>query len=161
MIYQGSKRYPVTELVFHCAATPKTWFAGMRTSQKVAEIRRWHVQDNRWKDIGYHNVIDYDGTIAQGRKYEVIGAGVLGHNSGVIHACLIGGKDSKSTDMFNRHYTRAQNSSMLSLIRALNRLTPIKIIKGHNDYDKGKACPGFSVAEWLRDNGGLAKILAS
>jgi hypothetical protein len=30
-------------------------------SAKLAEIRRWHMQDRSWRNIGYHWLIDFDG----------------------------------------------------------------------------------------------------
>ena len=44
MIYQGSGRTPVTEVIIHCAATrPTGWFADLPFDEQVKEIRRWHV----------------------------------------------------------------------------------------------------------------------
>ncbi len=44
----------ITEIIVHCTATRADWWAGKRTSDKVREIKRWHVQDRGWSDIGYH-----------------------------------------------------------------------------------------------------------
>lgn len=54
MNYQGSKRHPVREIIVHCFATRAEWLNGNRTLENVAEIRRWHVEDNGWSDIGFH-----------------------------------------------------------------------------------------------------------
>ena len=67
MIYQGTARYPVIEIILHCADTRPDWMAGQSLADKVAEIRRWHVQQRGWRDIGYHWVIDRDGAVAPGR----------------------------------------------------------------------------------------------
>lgn len=52
MIYQGTARYPVTEIILHCADTRPDWMAGRPLLEKVAEIRRWHVEQRGWRDIG-------------------------------------------------------------------------------------------------------------
>jgi hypothetical protein len=65
--------------------------AGKPTSEKVAEVRRWHVQDRGWKDIGYHFLIDRDGTVAKGRPVEQVGAHTMDHNVGSIGISLFGG----------------------------------------------------------------------
>ena len=44
MIHQGTARYPVTEIILHCADTRPEWMTGHSLAEKVAKIRRWHVQ---------------------------------------------------------------------------------------------------------------------
>jgi hypothetical protein len=46
--------------------TRPEWMAGRPTSEKFAEIRRWHVEQRGWRDIGYHWVVDRDGATAPG-----------------------------------------------------------------------------------------------
>lgn len=147
-IRQGAAGYVVTEVVVHCSATGASWYEGRKSSEKVAEIRRWHVQDRKWRDIGYHFVIDRDGTVLPGRRETEIGAGVEGHNRGVIHICLIGGAGSAATDAFERHFTAAQASSLRKVLTSIHLRTPVKRISGHNEH-AAKACPGFSVPKWL------------
>ncbi|MDO5641705.1 MAG: N-acetylmuramoyl-L-alanine amidase, partial [Paracoccus sp. (in: a-proteobacteria)] len=123
MIWQGSARYPVTEIVIHCAATRPGWMVGQSLASKVAEIRRWHMRDRGWKDIGYHGVIDRDGAYARGRDYSVIGAHVVGHNTGTIGLCLLGGHGSAATDSFADHYTPAQDAALRRIIAEISGLT--------------------------------------
>ena len=149
MIYQGSKRYPVHDIVLHCADTKPDWMEDARTSQKVAEIKRWHIEDRGWKDIGYHWIVDRDGTAQAGRRETVIGAGVMGFNRGVIHICLIGGNGGNEKDRFSKHFTHAQDLALTRLIASIKSRTEIKRITGHNDH-AAKACPCFNVAEYLR-----------
>jgi len=147
-IRQGSAGYLVEEVVVHCSATPASWYAGKTATEKVAEIRRWHVQDRGWRDIGYHYVIDRDGIVLPGRRENEIGAGVEGHNRGVIHICLIGGAGSSATDAFERHFTQQQAAAMRKVLASIRLRTPIRRISGHNEF-AAKACPGFNVGKWL------------
>jgi len=149
MIKQGSAQYAVNEIVVHCSATQASWMKTARTSAKVAEIRRWHIEDRGWRDIGYHYVIDRDGTVARGRSETVIGAGVEGHNRGVIHICLIGGHGSNANDRFEAHFTHEQEIALMKLIDDITRRTDIQRISGHNEH-AAKACPGFSVTAFLQ-----------
>ena len=148
MIYQGGAKYPVREIVVHCTATRPEWMAAGSLVQKFTEIRRWHVKDRGWSDIGYHHVIDRDGATMPGRAETVIGAGVEGHNAGVIHISLIGGAESAATDPFARNFTAAQDATLRRLIAEISARTGITKITGHNDW-AAKACPGFDVATWL------------
>lgn len=160
MIYQGLKGYPVNEIVVHCSATRLSWMGNNRTSEKVAEIRRWHTEDRGWNDIGYHLIIDRDGTVAKGRPFTVIGAGVEGHNRGVIHICLIGGWGSSVTSRFAANYSRAQGISLAAEIQALASQLKKPLVRGHNDYSNTKACPGFQVHEWLAEWPSIHSLIA-
>jgi len=145
---------PINEIIAHCTATRADWWAGKRTSEKVAEIKRWHItpkaQGGRgWKDIGYHYLIDRDGTVAKGRPIEQVGAHVSGHNTGTIGISLFGGHGSAETDMFHDHFTNAQEAALHKLIADLRKRFGIIKISGHNQY-AAKACPGFNVPDWFR-----------
>lgn len=140
---------PITEIIVHCTATAPDWWTGKSTSAKVAEIRRWHVEDRKWRDIGYHFLIDRDGTVATGRALDQVGAHVAGHNTGTIGISLFGGHGSNERDQFRRHFTPAQDAALRKLIADLRERFPaIMKVTGHNQY-AAKACPGFSVPEWL------------
>lgn len=99
--------------------------------------------------LAYHWIIGRDGRVLPGRPETVIGAGVEGHNAGVIHCCLIGGHGSAATDTFARHFTPAQDAAARHLIAGICLRTQINRITGHNDY-AAKACPGFTVSKWLK-----------
>lgn len=148
MIFQGSARYLVDEIVIHCAATHPDWMRGQPLTAKRKEIDRWHREERGWRKIGYHHLIDRDGAILPGRAETEIGAGVEGHNRGVIHICLIGGAGSAATDPFERNFTAAQDRALHGLIDAIRAETAITRITGHNDH-AAKACPGFVVRTWI------------
>lgn len=152
MIYQGNARYPVTELAVHCSATRPTWMEGSRTSEKRAEIDRWHREDRGWRKIGYHYVIDRDGTVLPGRLETEIGAGIVNHNRGVIHVCLFGGHGSDAGDRFEDHFTAAQDKALVRLIRDIDKRAGLQRILGHNEY-AATACPGFHVPSWAAARG--------
>lgn len=144
MIHQGKARYPVTEIILHCADTRPDWMAGRPIAEKVAEIRRWHVEKRGWRDIGYHWVVDRDGAVAPGRPETAIGAHVEGHNRGTIGICLLGGYGALADDKFERNFTQAQASGVSRLISEIERRASIARLSGHNDY-AAKSCPGFQV----------------
>lgn len=51
----------IDEIIVHCSATPE----GRDVS--MADIRRWHVEERGWSDVGYHFVVTLDGTVHIGR----------------------------------------------------------------------------------------------
>lgn len=139
----------IDEIIIHCTATRPDFMEGQSTAAKVAEIKRWHVEGNGWNDIGYHFLIDRDGTVAKGRPVEITGAHVSGHNTGTIGISLFGGHGSAETDAFSKNFTEAQEQALLDLLAELGNKYGIERITGHNQY-AAKACPGFYVPDWLK-----------
>ena len=43
-----------------------------------------------WADVGYHYLVDKDGTIYEGRNIAIRGAHTQGHNTGSAGVCLLG-----------------------------------------------------------------------
>ena len=131
-------------IIIHCTATPE----GKHFD--VATIRRWHVKDRGWKDIGYHYVIYLDGSVHEGRPVEQVGAHTSGHNADSIGIVYVGGCDAKmkAKDTLNE----AQETAMVNLIKALREQHGELSLHGHNEY-AANACPSFKVKDkfsWLK-----------
>lgn len=137
----------ITEIFIHCSATQPGWLAGQGVTRKREEIRAWHLQRG-FNDIGYHHLIDRDGTHATGREEDVTGAHVKGHNANSIGVCLIGGFGSDASDHFSDHYTPQQRETLDKVLAALKARYPDAVIRGHNEV-AAKACPGFNVRQYL------------
>ena len=143
-------------IIIHCTATHANWWEGKSTEEKIAEIRRWHVDGNGWSDIGYAELYDRDGTMGTGRDldgdgdpFNDIGAHTKGWNSKSIGICLFGGAGSTANDEFSDHFTPEQDAVLRRRIAYLRERFPsIKWVKGHNEF-ANKACPGFNVSRWL------------
>lgn len=146
----------VDEIILHCSATRPGWMQGQGIGAKVAEIRRWHVEDNGWKDIGYHFLIDVDGEVMAGRPLGQTGAHVVGKNQRTIGICLIGGHGSAASDAFEDHFSADQRETVNLLCLTLGAiLSRPLLLRGHNNY-AAKACPGFKVSQ---EFGALADAL--
>lgn len=140
----------ITRIIIHCSDTRPNWWNGHDVDAKANEIRRWHVEERGWNDIGYHFVCDRDGTEAVGRDISVIGAHARGHNRDSIGICLIGGHGCSANDTFKDHFTAAQARWLWDKIEQLRADHPtITGVCGHNALDAGKACPGFRVKKWM------------
>lgn len=147
---------PLNEIIIHCTATKADWATNKTSKEKVNEVRRWH-KDKGWSDIGYHFLIDRDGTVIEGRPLDKVGAHVKGHNTGTIGISLFGGHGASADDNFYDNFTEDQERSLKKLISDLQDNHPsITKITGHNQWAP-KACPGFSVPAWLE---GVRKIEA-
>lgn len=139
---------PITGIIVHCTATRPNWMHNAKTSDKVAEVRRWHMRDRGWSDIGYHFLIDRDGTVANGRPLGKVGAHTVGHNVGTIGISLFGGWDSAATDEFSENFTPQQDAALRGLIAELRAKYGNLALAGHNNF-ASKACPGFNVGKWF------------
>lgn len=127
----------IDSIIIHCSDTP----AGRDVPTE--EIKRWHVEERGWSDIGYHYVIELDGTVKEGRPISRSGAHASGYNANSIGVCYVGGKggDTRRPE---------QNAALVKLIFELKVKYGIanEDIKGHNEVSS-KACPNFSVRDWI------------
>ena len=126
----------IDKIILHCAATKEGH------DIKTETIKSWHVKGNGWSDIGYHFVIELDGTVKKGRPMHRSGAHTKGHNTGSIGVCYVGGIDIEKKPKDTR--TEAQRTAMDELINELLTEYPNATIHGHNEFS-AKACPSFDV----------------
>lgn len=134
----------INEIILHCSATPEG------RDIKAKDIRKWHVENNHWSDIGYNYIIDLDGTIENGRPIDKIPAHCTGHNKNSIGICYIGGLDKNGKGKDTR--TQAQKDALLDLVFLLLQdyhLT-IKDVHTHSEYAT-KQCPCFSIEQFRRE----------
>ena len=125
----------IDKIVVHCSATPE----GKHFD--VEDIRDWHVNGNGWRDVGYHFVVLLDGQIQIGRRLDIAGAHVKGHNKDSIGVCYIGGMNEAMTEPKDTR-TDEQRDSLEVLLATLVRMFPGADIYGHRDFSN-KACPSF------------------
>jgi len=131
----------IKHIVIHCSYTPEG------RDVKTAEIKRWHTEERGWSDIGYHCVIELDGSVHEGRPDEKIGAGVKGHNKNAIHICYVGGMD-KSGKKSKDTRTKAQKESLEFMLKYYKNLYPKALVLGHRDFSGVKKdCPSFNALD--------------
>ena len=123
----------ITKIIVHCADTPEG------RDDKAADIRRWH-KARGFNDIGYHYVVDLDGTIEPGRDVTIAGAHTTGHNADSIGVCYIGGADTDMKPKDTR--TEEQKTALRILLNYLVQKYPGAKIYGHRDF-ANKSCPSF------------------
>jgi len=125
----------IDKIIIHCSATPK----GKNFSAET--IRKWHVEERGWSDIGYHYIVSIDGSLEYGRPVGLLGAHTRGHNRNSIGICYIGGMD---VDMKEWEDTRTdeQKESIIDLIKIIKKFHPGAKVFGHRDFST-KSCPSF------------------
>lgn len=163
----------ISKIVVHCSATLNGKSLRTATYTTAQTIDSWHAKRGfkrqAWrvnqfnphlKHLGYHFVIDVDGTVETGRAEGEVGAHVKGHNVGSIGICLVGGimADGKN----HGEYTEKQWQALHRLLRKLEAKYPEADICGHRDLSPDlngdgridrsewlKDCPCFDVWSWL------------
>jgi|TARA_R110000803_G_C11964105_1_gene319043 N-acetylmuramoyl-L-alanine amidase len=131
----------INKIIIHCSATREGQHIDVDT------IRRWHVDERGWSDVGYHFIIYLDGQVVNGRPIERSGAHTKGHNRNSIGICYIGGVDNDLKPKDTR--TEAQKLSFIKLITDLKCQYPDSVIHSHNDF-ANKACPSFDATTEYR-----------
>lgn len=129
----------IREIIVHCSATPEG------RDYSVATLTAWHRQRG-FLTVGYHYVIDLQGTVHIGRPLAMAGAHCRGHNARSIGVCYIGGvaRDGR-TPKDTR--TEAQKKSLARLLRELHARYPASRLHGHREF-ANKACPSFDCHEY-------------
>ncbi len=143
------RRTDIDAIVVHCSAT--------REGQdiKASDIDKQH-KERGFEMIGYHFVVDLDGTIEKGRPLTMNGAhcntkGLSGkpYNSHSIGICYIGGLDKNGKAKDTR--TAKQKVALHNLINSLIMQFPIKEVIGHRDASPDKNGDGkISKNEWIK-----------
>jgi len=127
----------IRHLVVHCSDTPDDDALGVR------DIHAMHLGFG-WHGIGYHRVIERDGSIQGGRPDYWIGAHVYGQNERSLGVCLIGCKT----------FTDAQLDSLELVLRFWREEYPLATVCGHRDFPTTeKTCPNFDVAAFCASRG--------
>lgn len=130
----------VNKIVVHCSASD------IEAHDNIETIRKWHVDQNGWDDIGYHYFITKDGKIHNARDIETIPAAqkiydpISGkdkaYNTNSIAICLSG----------EYLFTFKQFNSLQYLVNLINiEYNRILKILGHRDLDSRKTCPNFDL----------------
>ena len=140
----------IDAIVIHCSATP----AGKNV--KASDIDREH-RAKGWKMIGYHYVVDLDGTVETGRPLTMDGAhcntsGFSGspYNKHSIGICYIGGLNENGNAADTR--TPEQKKALAELVyKLLDEHPGIVEIIGHRDTSPDLDGDGFiNRYEWIK-----------
>lgn len=124
--YKSRSLQQITQIIVHHSAS---------IGQRAADYARYHVLSKGWPAIGYHFVIETDGTILQTNPLTAISYHNSGQNTRSIGICLSGNFQEQQP-------SSQQLQSLKKLIRHLRKKMPNALaVYGHRDHGK-TSCPG-------------------
>lgn len=123
----------VNKVFLHCSASDYDHH------DDISVIKKWHVEENGWSDIGYHFFIKSNGEIQAGRSLEKTPAAQKGHNTHTIAICLHG----------KTKFTEEQFRSLRKLCAEINEAYSNITFHGHNEVAPGRGCPVYSPKDVL------------
>lgn len=139
-----NKRKQTTMIILHCSAT--------REGQdvKASKIKKWHL-NRGFSDIGYHYIVDLDGTIEKGRDESSIGAHCSGKNATSIGICYVGGCDQNLNAKDTR--TKQQKAALIKIVKQMmdKYNIPIEQVYAHYQFCSYKDCPSFKIEDFKKE----------
>lgn len=140
----------IDSIIIHCSATRE----GLDV--RACDLDKWH-KERGFAMIGYHFVIDLDGTIEVGRPTSMDGAhcntkglSSSSYNKHSIGICYVGGLDKNGNAKDTR--TIEQKMAMQELVYNLVNTYPIVEILGHRDTSPDLNGDGkIAKNEWIKE----------
>lgn len=129
-------------IVIHCSDSTNNRVDNRNDG--APEIHRWHIEKG-WDGIGYHYVINENGTLQLGRPVWLHnrefwkGSHAVGYNHESIGICLIG----------ENYFHPEQLTILRSVINDLLSAWPDAKVVGHYQLNPLKSCPGIDIPHWL------------
>jgi hypothetical protein len=122
--------------IHHDGMPPTTLRSRPDVASRLEQIRRLHVDDRGWGDIGYHYVVDPQGMVWEARPLSWQGAHVANQNPGNIGVLCLGNFEVQSP-------TAAQLDSLDAFVASLAKRhrVPLSAVATHQELAP-TLCPG-------------------
>uniref|UniRef100_A0A1Y1LQB5 Peptidoglycan-recognition protein n=1 Tax=Photinus pyralis TaxID=7054 RepID=A0A1Y1LQB5_PHOPY len=104
---------------------------------RVKSFQNYHMDTNRWNDIGYNFLVGEDGNVYEGRGWGKVGAHAPGYNTRSIGICVIGNYESR---LPNRAALEAVQN-LIAFGAAKGYITYDYALRGHRQVT-ATLCPG-------------------
>lgn len=122
----------INKIIIHCSGTDSPLY-------DHDSIKKDHIENRMFNDIGYHFTVDQKGNIRFGRNIEIAGAHTEGQNSNSIGICFLGEKN----------FTSIQFTSGKELVKLIKRAYGNIPVYPHCMFNSHKTCPNFDIKEIL------------
>lgn len=129
----------INEIIIHCSASDSRFY-------DFPAIKKDHVKNRGWQDIGYHLGVDYEGRVHFLRPIEKPGAHTQGRNAYSVGICLLGYERLKARDS----WALLQFEALARLLKFLMPIWGLTLddVNPHSKYSN-KECPAFDL-DWFK-----------
>jgi hypothetical protein len=116
---------------------------------RPVDVLRWQARKKGLLEVGYHLVVDRDGTTYRTRDVKSVGSHCPGYNHLSVGVCLIGGRDDHGEPEDN--FTVSQRCVVGLVAAAFLLEWPKARVVGHNELSgyTDSLCPPVSVKDIL------------
>lgn len=123
--------------VHHTWKPDKASYNGNNALELQAGMRKYHIENKGWNDIGQHLTGLPDGRFVTGRPFSVTPASISGNNTGALAVEMLGNFDTG-----NDVLEGAQKESLLRLAKYFDEKS--RYVRFHRE-NSSKTCPGTSI----------------
>ena len=129
----------IRALTIHHSASPQPYLDTdpRAVAAYLERIRRFHVEERGWADIGYHFALDPAGRVWECRPLRWQGAHVKDFNEGNVGIVVLGNFELQEPHL-------AQALVLPLLVRELRRrwAIPLSMVRTHGEWPSSTECPG-------------------
>ncbi len=145
MSIQFKKRLSTNVLMLHSSHTPPS-------VPRAMGYLKWKGRGMGLLEIGYHFVIDRDGSRTETRPMALIGQASTRFNATAVHVCLMGGMAEDYVTPED-NFTEDQRAMAFDTIRWLKGIYGGVSLMGHSEAVKGHKlpCPEFDMNDFRSD----------
>ncbi|XP_070569474.1 peptidoglycan-recognition protein SC2-like [Ptychodera flava] len=136
---------PVPYVILHHTAWPERCFTLEEGCAQMRRIQDFHMDENKWWDIGYTFCVGEDGRVYEGRGWNTQGAHSIGFNDKSIGLCIMG---CFTKDLPNQRALDATEKFLAYCVEN-NKLIQDYTLYGHCQT-KIKDCPGVALFELIK-----------
>ncbi|KAK4879904.1 hypothetical protein RN001_008050 [Aquatica leii] len=127
---------PATHVIIHHSTGP-TCLNENLCKKRVKSIQNYHIEHNRWDDIGYNFLVGEDGNVYEGRGWDKSGAHAPNYNDRSIGICVIGDYSSSPPNAAALNALKL----LISCGETSGKITSDYKLVGHRQV-RSTECPG-------------------
>ncbi|XP_011497199.1 PREDICTED: peptidoglycan-recognition protein SC2-like [Ceratosolen solmsi marchali] len=135
---------PPTHVIIHHSATD-TCTTRAVCQAKIRAFQKYHMNDKKWKDIGYNFIIGEDGNIYEGRGWGKNGAHTIDYNNRSIGICIIGTYQNRIPNIVAIKAIK----NLISYGVTTGNISNNYILIGHRQADS-TSCPGEKLYQFIQ-----------
>ncbi|MGH1339293.1 MAG: peptidoglycan recognition protein family protein [Aureispira sp.] len=116
----------------------------------ASDFARWHVDGNDWPALGYHFVIEKDGTIVIGNPIDTLSYHAAPYNTRAIGICLSGNFELEDPTPQQLKALDWLIADLRGRLKPLNGGKTLQVL-GHKDVRQSPtACPGLPLYNYIQ-----------